>query len=200
MNWHHILFRTGVSPTNTARWAPIFADQIDKATFSKGADEIDDFLGQVLHESAMLSRLEENLNYSADRLCVVWPSRFPSPDDAAPFARNPQALANKVYGGRLGNKDLNDGWQYRGSGLIQCTGKDNFRAVGEAIGIDLVSNPDLLRRDPATALKASIAWWEGNVPDSVMGDIKRVTKRVNGGTIGIEHRAQLTDKAGKVLG
>lgn len=197
--WVSILYRLGVKPATASRWAPIFADVIKDDTFSEGDSELDDFLGQILHESGHLERIEENLNYSVDRLMAVWPKRFPTHAGAQLYARNPQKLAEKVYGGRLGNDEPGDGARYIGRGLIQVTGKDNYRAVGKAIGLDLVKHPDLLC-DPATALRASIAWWEGNVPDAVLGDIVKVTKRVNGGTHGLAERKDITDDAREALG
>lgn len=197
-DWNRILVQCQVKPLTAAKWAAVFATEILPGTFSAGDSEVDDWLGQVLHESGHLERVEENLNYSAERMCVIWPSRFPSVGAAAPFARNPEALANKVYGGRLGNTSPGDGWKYRGRGLLQVTGKDNYTAVGKAIGVDLVAKPELMAT-PAIALRASIAWWEKNVPDSVMGDIVRVSKRVNGGTIGLDERRKLTDAARKGL-
>lgn len=196
--WHEILLRCGVAEHLASRWAGVFADAIGDDTFSQDEAELDDFLGQILHESAMLTRVEENLNYrSGARIRAVWPSRFPTAEAAQPFAHNPRALANKVYGGRMGNGP-EEGWTYRGRGLLQVTGRDNYAAVGKALGIDLVGDPDRLA-EPDTALRASIAWWERNIPDAVMGDIKRVTQRVNGGTNGLEHRADLTDKAEDAL-
>lgn len=197
--WVDVLLACGVRPVTAGRWAPVFEAEIKPGTFSAGDSEIDDFLGQVLHESGMLERLEEGLLYSADRLCEVWPNRFRTAADAASCARNPQALANTVYGGRLGNTAPGDGWKYRGRGLLQITGKDNYAALGRVLKLDLVGNPDLLTQ-PAIALRASIAWWEGNVPDSVMGDIARVTRRVNGGTVGLDHRSEVTAKARRALG
>jgi len=196
--WNQILVACQVKPGTAARWAEIFASEIQPGTFSAGDSEIDDFLGQVLHESAMLERLEEGLNYSADRLMAVWPRRFPTQSDALPYVRNPEALANRVYGGRLGNTEPEDGWRYRGRGLVQITGRDNYRATGQTLGIDLEADPDQLA-DPTIALRASIAWWEKNLPDSVMGNIAAVTKRVNGGTVGLEHRAEATGRAGDAL-
>jgi putative chitinase len=197
--WRRVLLAAGVSPATAGTWSKVFAAVIGDDTFSKGMEEVDDFLGQVLHESSMLERLEENLNYSAPRMCKVWPARFPTLEAAEPYARNPIHLANKVYGGRLGNVEPNDGWNYRGRGLLQVTGRDNYTAVGQAIGVDLEECPDLLA-EPEYALRASIAWWEGHVPDSVMGDIVRVTKRVNGGTVGLADRQHLTDEAREALG
>lgn len=202
LQWTDILTRCGVRATTAARWAPVFAAEIQPGTFSAGDAEIDDFLGQVLHESQMLERLEEGLFYTTpERLCAVWPSRFKTPADAKPFTRNPQALANKVYGGRMGNTGPNDGWLCRGSGLIQVTGMDNLRAVAAVIGWagDPRDLADRLRTDPATALRASILWWEGKIPDGVMGDVVRITKLVNGGTNGLDDRRRLADLARKVL-
>ena len=199
MDWLTILIRTGVRPDVATRWAPVFAAEIKPDTFSLGLAEVDDFLGQILHESAMLTRIEENLNYtSAARICAVWPSRFKTTDDAEQFVRNPIGLANRVYGFRMGNEEPGDGWRYRGRGLLQVTGRDNYRALGRVLGMPLEKDPDLLTR-PDLALRASVAWWEGNIPDGVVGDIQRVTRRVNGGTVGLEHRAALSAKAKDAL-
>lgn len=197
-HWNQILVQCQVKPLTAAKWAAVFAAEIQPGTFSAGDAEIDDFLGQVLHESGMLERLEENLSYSAERMCQIWPTRFQSLARASPYARNPEALANKVYGGRLGNVEPGDGWKYRGRGLLQVTGRDNYAMVSKAVGLDLVSKPELLAQ-PAIALRASIAWWERRIPDDAMGNITRVTKLVNGGTIGLEHRKQVTDAARKGL-
>lgn len=197
--WADILTKCGVKPATAARWAPVFEAEIKPGTFSAGDAELDDFLGQVLHESGMLERIEEALTYTtAARIRAVWPTRFKEAGSADRFVRNPQGLANRVYGGRMGNTDLGDGWKFRGRGLLQVTGRDNYTALARVLGLDLVGNPDLLKQ-PAIALRASIAWWEGNVPDAVMGNIKRVTARVNGGTVGLDHRAEVTDKARRGL-
>lgn len=199
MDWLTILTACGVRPATADRWAPVFTAEIGPNTFSAGDDEIDDFLGQVLHESGMLERVEEGLTYTtAERICAVWPRRFPTVADAQPFVRNPVGLANRVYGGRMGNTDSGDGWKYRGRGLMQVTGRINYAQVGKALGIDLLANPDLLAQ-PVYALRASIAWWEGNVPDSAMGDIVKVTRRVNGGTVGLDHRQKVTQAANAAL-
>lgn len=197
--WADVLTRCGVKPATAERWAPVFSRHIGEKSFSAGLSELGDFLGQVLHESGMLERLEEGLTYTtADRICAVWPRRFACREDAAPYVRNPSGLANKVYGGRMGNTLSGDGYRFRGRGLLQVTGRDNYTAVGKALGLDLLTNAEMLA-EPAVALRASIAWWEGNLPDSIMGDIVKVTRRVNGGTVGIEHRAQVTAAADKAL-
>lgn len=195
MNWLDRLLQLEVPPDTAVYWAPVFEERCTPEKFSKGFDELDDFLGQVLHESGHLTRIEENLNYSkALRIQQVWPKRFPTPTTAIPYVNNPQKLANFVYGGRMGNVDPDDGWKYRGRGLIQVTGRDNYRALSKVLGVNVEAEPELMVR-PVFALMSAIAWWEGNVPDAIMGDIVRVTKRVNGGTIGLAQREELTNKA-----
>lgn len=201
--WAEILRACGVRPSTAARWAPVFAAEIKSDTFSAGDAELDEFLGQVLHESGMLEMTEEGLVYSAERLCAVWPRRFPSIAAAQPYARNPQKLANHVYGGRLGNVLPNDGWDCRGSGLIQVTGLSNLTAVANAMGWreDPRKLGEALRKDPATALRASIIWWEKNISDAIVhdNDVVRETKAVNGGTIGLAHRQKVTAAAREAL-
>ena len=194
MNWLETLIKCGVRATTAARWAPVFAEAIKPGTFSAGDAELDDFIGQVLHESNRLERLVEDLRYSATRMCEVWPKRFPSLAAAAPYAHNPEALANKVYGGRLGNVRPGDGWRYRGRGLVQVTGRANYAAVGRALGLPLEQQPELLET-PRIALLASIAWWERNVPDAFVNNPVKVTQAVNGGTAGLADRVALTNKA-----
>lgn len=198
--WARILTDCGVRATTAAEWAPIFAQELTADALSAGEAELDDFLGQVLHESAMLERMEEGLAYSAARLCAVWPHRFPTTLDASPYAHNPERLANHVYANRMGNGDeeSGDGYTFRGRGLVQITGRDGYTAASEALGVDLVDDPDQLTV-PAMALRSAVAWWEGHVPDECMGDCVRVTKRVNGGTEGIAHRKTLTEAAWRAL-
>lgn len=127
------------------------------------------FIAQVAHESANLTRLVENLNYSAQGLAANWPRRFaidanafpPQPNPLAlSIARNPQAIANNVYANRMGNDapESGDGWKYRGQGLLQITGKDNFRAAGVALGLDLLAHPELLQQPDTAALSAAQFW------------------------------------------
>lgn len=196
--WNAILLQLGVKPGTAAIWSEIFAVCITPATFSRGDDDLRPFVAQVLHESAMLERLTENLNYSAERMLQVWPRRFRTLADALPYERNPEALANKVYGGRLGNRDPGDGWRYRGRGLIMVTGRDNYARLEQTCGLRLLANPDLLAQ-PLPALQASIAWWERGVRDAVLHDVEAVTLAVNGGTVGLPHRAHLTELAGRAF-
>ncbi len=198
--WNRILIACDVKPTVAAVWSVLFAQVVGPNTFSAGDGEVDDFLGQILHESEGLEHLEEGLFYKTPgRLMATWPTRFKSLADEVPYLRNPQALAEKVYGGRMGNVNPGDGWRNRGGGLIQVTGADNLRALQAATGVPVFDNPDLLRKPTAEALQVAIAWWEGNVPDSVMGDIVKVTKRVNGGTVGLADRRRRTDEANEAM-
>jgi putative chitinase len=196
--WQMILIACGVDDHTASTWGPVFADVITEKSFSQGDLELDDFLGQILHESGKLTRLSENLNYSAERLCAVWPGRFPTLESAQPFAHNPEALANFVYGGRMGNTEPGDGWFYRGRTPIQLTGKDNYAHVGDLMGQDLVTSPELLEQ-PRFALEACIHWWEDRIPDSMLGDVTKITKRVNGGLLGLAEREHITQEAKEAL-
>jgi putative chitinase len=210
--WYRILVTCSVKPTTAAIWSEIFAACVEPNTFSAGDEDLRNFLGQVLHESAMLERLEENLNYSALGLARTWPNRYarryrgklvkPYEPNALALSlhRKPEAIANNCYANRMGNGDeaSGDGWAHRGSGLIMVTGKDNFALVERVSGIRCVENPELLRQ-PLPALQASIAWWEHSVPDSLLGDPERVSEAVNGGHIGLDDRLALTEAASAAL-
>lgn len=197
-DWERLLLACGVKAGTANLWGEIFADEVDERTFSAGAADMADFLPTILVESMHLERMEENLSYSAERIVQVWPSRFPTVNDARPYARSPEALANKVYGGRMGNNLLGDGWRYRGRSPIQITGKDNYERVGDLMGQNLVGIPDLLSQ-PRFALEACIAWWEDVIPDSMLGETTSIRKRVNGGTLGLAEVQALTVKVRRAL-
>ena len=158
------------------------------------------FIGQCMHESGGFKFLKENLNYSAKALMNTWPSRFPDADTAEKFERQPEKIANKVYSGRMGNTEDGDGAKYIGRGLIQLTGKDNYRAFGEAIGEDLVANPQLVEEPRYAALSAGWFWNKRGLnalADSM--DITTLTIRINGGKIGIDDRIAKINKALDIL-
>ena len=160
------------------------------------------FLGQCSHESGGFTALSENLNYSASSLCRVWPKRFPTVTDGQNYERNPQKIANKVYANRMGNGDeeSGEGFAYRGRGLIQLTGKSNYEACGEAIGVDLVSNPDLVATPEYAALSAGWFWDKNHLNKFAdANDMEGLTKKINGGTHGIEDRVARTQLALDVL-
>jgi putative chitinase len=161
------------------------------------------FIGQCMHESAGFKTLTENLNYSAKALMATWPSRFPNEEFANQYARNPEKIANKVYGGRMGNADESsgEGWKYRGRGIKQLTGKENYDRCGEALGVDLVENPDLLIEPKYAALSAGWFWNKHNLNDLAdKGDIETMTKRINGGLLGLDARKAAIQKAESILG
>lgn len=199
-DWDRILRAVGVMQDIAARWAEPFRDEVQPEKFSKGDLDIADWLPNILHESSMLRRMEENLNYSPQRLTEVWPNRFPTLASAIPFGYNPQALANKVYGMRadLGNVQAGDGWTYRGRSPIQITGRANYLRVGQLMGQDLIGIPDLLMQ-PRFALEACIAWWEDKIPDSMLGETTAIRRRVNGGTLGLDEVQRLTVRVREAL-
>lgn len=198
--WRILLEQLGVRPATAAYHAPAFAELCTPEAFSLGRDEMDDFLAQIVHESAHLERLTENLNYTAQRLCAVWPRRFPTLQDALPYAGAPMKLAEKVYGGRgdLGNDQPGDGARYIGRGLIMVTGRSNYELVQAATGDPVVDNPVLLAT-PRISLKSAIAWWEKRIPDSIVGNVDLVSRRVNGGAVGLEERRRLATIANRLV-
>jgi putative chitinase len=162
-------------------------------------DRICAFLAQTSHESAHFRRLEESLFYrSPERLMAVWPKRFPSEASALAYLQNPERLANFVYARRMGNGDeaSGDGFRFRGRGLIQLTGRSNYQQAGEALGLDLVGSPDRLTSKEVAALSAAWFWdsrglnalADHDKPDEDMEDFVEITRRINGGTVGLEER------------
>jgi putative chitinase len=157
------------------------------------------FLAQFSVETQAFSRFEENLNYSAQRLCAVWPRRFPNVSAAQPFAGNPEKLADFVYGGRMGNTGPDDGWKYRGRGG-GLTGKDNYREAGELTGLDLLTTPDQAA-DPSVAVLILCGYWTKRHINAMADadDISAVTLAVNGGLNGLGDRKAAYAKARAVL-
>lgn len=169
------------------------------------------FLAQVGHESAQLTALVENLNYSAQGLANTWPSRY-AVDPKAPakvpnalanqLARNPPLIANTTYAGRNGNGLVTsgDGWLYRGRGLIQITGRANYRAAGAGIGQPLEDEPELLEQADFAAMSAAW-WWSANGLNDLAdaGRFDEITRRINGGLNGQAERLALWSKAKAVL-
>lgn len=158
------------------------------------------FIGQCAHESGNFKVLQENLNYSAEGLMKTWPSRFPTKEIADQYARQPAKIAGKVYNGRLGNTSEEEAAKYLGRGLIQLTGKENYGNCGSGIGVDLIGSPDRLLDPKYAALSAGWFWNRKQLnllADS--GDIETMTKRINGGLIGLDDRKAKIAKALSVL-
>jgi len=175
---------------------------LDRFGVSRTPNRLQFFLSQIGHESGGLTITEENLSYRAERICVVWPSRFSGVASARPFERNPERLANSVYASRMGNgpPESGDGWRYRGRGYIQITGRDGYESVGDIAGLDLVGTPELASA-AEHALLVSCAFWQWKALNELCdtGDFARVTRRINGGTTGLADRRAWLDKVRRVL-
>ena len=158
------------------------------------------FIGQCSHESGNFKTLQENLNYSAEGLMKTWPSRFPTKEVADQYARQPAKIAGKVYNGRMGNTSEEEAAKYLGRGLIQLTGKENYANCGSGIGVDLLADPTLLL-DPRYATLSAGWFWNKKGLNALAdaGDAVTITKRINGGALGLDDRLAKTDKALKVL-
>jgi putative chitinase len=162
------------------------------------------FLGQTMHESGSFKFTRENLNYSAKALMATWPSRFPDLETASQFERQPEKIANKVYSGRMGNTEDGDGAKYIGRGLIQVTGKENYTHCGEALDIDLIANPQLLEEPRYAALSAGWFWNKKGLnalaDEGTSNSFEVMTKRINGGLLGLDDRKSKMIEALKALG
>ena len=164
-----------------------------------GAKRIAAFIAQVGHESGHLKRLVENLNYSADALRKNWPNRF-DVELATAVARKPEQIANIAYGNRMDNTAPGDGWKYRGRGLLQITGKNNYRACGEALGLDLIAQPEQLEKPQYACMSAAWFWATNGLNTLADADkFDTITLRINGGQNGAEDRKALYVRALKVL-
>jgi putative chitinase len=200
--WSILLRESKVGDKEVAVWAPIFAEVIQDNTFS-GGPELCAFLGQIFWESDDLKDLEENLNYSTEGLLKTFGTSRISPADADRFGRNvrhpadPRFIANTVYGGswggaHLGNTCPTDGYAFRGSGLIQITGRTNFQLASIDTGIDLIASPDLLRLPGEAPLDAAIGYWKRRVVGR-WADPTALRRAINGGTLGLQETIDLTE-------
>ena len=167
-------------------------------------ERIASFLAQCGHESAGFTVLQENLNYSAEGLNKIFHKYFPTLESAQPYARKPEMIANRVYANRMGNGDeqSGEGYRYRGRGPIQLTGKDNYAACSDFLFQDdtLLNDPDMLL-DPEYALHSACwFWWKNDLntfADSA--DLVTMTKRINGGTIGLDDRIKHYNEAMEIF-
>ena len=160
------------------------------------------FIGQCGHECGHFRILEENLNYRAATLMKLWPKRFPTQEVANAYEKNPRKIANMVYANRMGNRDeaSGDGYRFRGRGCIQLTGHANYFHAGKALGVDFVMEPDLVATPKYAALTAGWFWSTHDCNRiSEAGDWTALTKKINGGTIGLSDRIKHTEEALAVL-
>lgn len=161
------------------------------------------FLAQCGHESGSFTKLEEDLRYRAETLVKLFPKTPKRPwgftlEEAKPYVGHPERIASRIYGGRMGNRDeaSGDGWLYRGSGYLQLTGAANFYHAGQALGVDFVKNPDLVRT-PEWGMQTAGWFWATHKCNEFAQARNWVglTKAINGGTIGLDDRIHHTDMA-----
>lgn len=159
---------------------------IDKYDIN-GDHNLSAFLAHIGHESGDLKRIVENLNYSAERLLVVFPKYFKTQEEATNYARQPSRIASKVYANRMGNgkEESGDGWLYRGRGLIQLTGKSNYQRFGKHIGMDLDEVIPFLETPKGACISAGYFWSTNNCNDKTMDQSTRI---ISGGTNGLQDR------------
>jgi len=192
-------------PEATAANVALFVEPINAACSEfdiSNAWRLAAFIAQVGHESGNLRYVKENLNYSAEGLCKVFPKYF-NASTAAHYGRNPEAIANKVYANRMGNgpEESGDGWRFRGRGLIQLTGHDNYVQCGNGLGVDLTQYPDYLESPEGAARSAGWFWHSRGLNALAdVGDMKTMTKKINGGFIGLEDRIKHYNHALQVFG
>lgn len=206
-----------ICPSLTLERSNVLASIIEKVLpaydmYSKAV--LPEFLAQVAHESNEFADKAENLNYSAEAIKKTWPTRFNTILEATLFERNPQRLANKVYNGRMGNAmGSNDGWNFRGSGFMQLTGKDSiiaylkFKQAGKGFKLaEKVTRPEevveLLRTNDVWAMDAA-CWFfavsKGLIDEAQKDQFEKITKAVNGGLIGIESRMKYYDRCRRLI-
>ncbi|HVY14870.1 MAG TPA: glycoside hydrolase family 19 protein [Rhodopila sp.] len=191
-----------LSDADRAAWAQALATPLGQAAVTT-PNRIAAFLGQCSVESDGFRVLEENLSYSAARLCAVWPSRFPSEAAAQSCAMEPERLANTVYADRLGNGDSasGDGWRFRGRGLIQITGRETYTKFAAAMHLAL----DAAVEHAATRQGAadSAAWFWSSRRLNALADawmLEKMTITINGGSQGAAERARLCEAARHAIG
>jgi putative chitinase len=160
------------------------------------------FLAQCAHESGGFVFLQENLNYRAESLSRVWPKYFP-PDIAAEYAHNPERIANRAYANRMGNgpESSGDGWAHCGRGLIQLTGRSNYQAFADSIETAIEDIPHYLATFEG-AVQSACWFWESNNLNQYAdkGDLLTMTKKINGGTLGLDDRTKRYQHALQVMG
>lgn len=191
MNANDLARICGATVQDAAKFAKPLSDAASHFGISHSKQRVAMFLAQCAFESRRLTRVEENLSYSGKRLMQVWPRRFPTLEFAQQYAHNPQKLANFVYGGRMGNVTPNSGWHYRGRGLKQLTGHDNYllatKGLKLILDLDFEVQPDLVATPLGAAWTAAWFWSANNlnaVADS--GNYAKVTTIINGGLTGYE--------------
>jgi putative chitinase len=199
-----VVSRAAITCERLAAFAPIplerarlMARELEAGRYDAGLTSplrVAHFMAQLHHESAGFSRLEESFAYKPERLDAMFSAVKDEDDAKALLAKGPQAVANRVYGGRLGNVEPDDGWRYRGRGLIQLTGRANYAKACEWASRDLLDNPDQAA-DPVIACKIALAYWRWKAlnDEADRDDLEAVTRAVNGPALAgiLDRRKQL---------
>lgn len=196
----HEMIEAAMPNCDTEAWAAPLWNAIEEYEIRE--ERMCMFLAQIGHESADLTRLEENLNYSVDALIKMFGNRI-TENQAKKYGRssehaaNQEAIANTIYGGswglnNLGNKEVGDGWKYRGRGVKQITGRYNYNQCGKALGVDLITYPNLLVTNKQISVKAAAWFFNKNTKGT---DIVEVTRQINGGMNGLPDRKKRYEAA-----
>lgn len=194
-----LLEALGVRHALAVQYAPLLAIAAHRYHIDTTPRRVAAWLATLAHESARFARLVESLNYSAEGLAATWPARYADMTGqpnalAQSIARKPATIASLTYANRMGNgpSATGDGWIYRGRGLIQITGRDNYDRSGDALGLDLILNPERLE-DPYYAALSAAEWWHRHGCNALAdtGDLAAVTRKVNGGLTGLDDRLKL---------
>lgn len=197
-----LLKEMGVSEHDAEQYIDQLEEVLPKYGIAGSKTRLAHFFAQILHESGSMRFDMENLNYSAKALRSVFGKYFKTQEEAEKYARKPEKIANRVYANRMGNGDeaSGDGWKYRGRGLIQLTGKNNYEAFAKWVGDDrIMDDPDLVASE--YAVHSAVFYWDRNNLNAVADtdDVVALTKRINGGTNGLSHRRELLNKANGLL-
>ena len=197
-----MLKEMGVAEDDALQYMDDLEELLPKYGIGNSQVRLAHFFSQVLHESGCMRYDTENLNYSAKALRLLFSKYFKTDAAVARYARQPEKIANRIYANRMGNgaESSGDGWKYRGRGFIQLTGKKNFRAFAKWIGDDRIMDaPELVATD--YTVHSAVFYWDKNKLNKIadQDDVKKLTKRVNGGYNGLAHRRELHGKANGLL-
>lgn len=202
MNKSQFQKAANISPELAAQWYPPINAAFSEFGITDPGEQAM-FIAQVGHESNGFTRITENLNYTSEGLRSTFKKYF-SQEEAEQYGRTPahpanqEAIANKVYGNRLGNTSPGDGWKYRGRGLIQVTGRENYETCGKSLQTDFGLAPQLLEQD-IYATRSAGWFWQSKKCGAVAADIDAVTRLINGGLNGLDDRRTRFELAKSVL-
>lgn len=197
-----MLKEMGVAENDAVQYVDELEELLPRYRIASSKTRLAHFFSQILHESGCLRFDTENLNYSAKALRLVFGKYFKTNADADAYARQPEKIANRVYARRMGNgvESSGDGWKYRGRGFIQLTGKNNYKAFAAWINDDrIIDTPDLVATD--YTVHSAVFFWDKHKLNKVadQDDVKKLTRRINGGDNGLAHRRELHTKANGLL-